>query len=749
MAFTARADTLQAPIGGRPIAVGEGRVACGPLAEGWNIEAGGRSVRPPRAEASIGHAVSVKVGATLAGCEQGETFVTLVATRRWPVFDLFSIVFSPDEGRLEAKGQHLAGVSIRWTTPSDAGTDACRDPETEGGSDRCWWGVSRDAPADPAKVSFRWLPDGARGGADVFTFDAEGRPAAAEAFVLRPARVVISRLVPADPTVDLATGQGELPLIHPEAVASAECGNLRCEMVNGKLIVSGASSVVNTLEVKLHLIPHVTLAKRDGSDSQASAKYAVLHCPMSIASGPPIRHNDEAKLVVKLDGRCAHDLGSVRFLLGDTQLKQLRVVSEHDSSYVLLRLGNIADEVVTVTAVRGQVQQIVLAVARTPTRIAPNARTTLELPGFPNLSFIPTNRPARVHVSAAGEHQHFGVVPVEGVYTVHSSAGVDSLQADPNAAGLAQIELGLRADTLPAGLNQVDLAVLKDPLQRDIREANIPAPIGATFPGKDPLIEMLCGGGPVPLERLTPGVTAHLPFSLRDTCRVVFHRERLLREYGTQKLNFEIEIISPDGAARGEGHVSEIIIFRAGPAPRYAWIHGVITPFDRVVVRVSHAADENHYIGASEITTGAPAAQWSLVLGTGRARLYGTTTIPTGLYRFGDRRYSGVLSLNFGVISRLTWLDAEGHEGFLAAEAGVLVIGLANSKSQSGESLTQIGAVLGLGVAVPIANRATVTQASINLHAWLEADISHTSGASRYAFIFGPSISIGNVGTNL
>jgi hypothetical protein len=60
-----------------------------------------------------------------------------------------------------------------------------------------------------------------------------------------------------------------------------------------------------------------------------------------------------------------------------------------------------------------------------------------------------------------------------------------------------------------------------------------------------------------------------------------------------------------------------------------------------------------------------------------------------------------------------------------------------------------VGAVLGLGVAVPIANRSTVTQASINLHAWLEADITGSSDSSRYAFIFGPSISIGNVGTNL
>ena len=233
---------------------------------------------------------------------------------------------------------------------------------------------------------------------------------------------------------------------------------------------------------------------------------------------------------------------------------------------------------------------------------------------------------------------------------------------------------------------------------------------------------------------------------------MVFHRELLPPEYGTQKLNFEVDVARPDGSPKPQGHVAEVVTLRHGDSPRYAWIAGATDPFDRVSVRVSHVADENHYVGAEEVRTGAPAAQWSFVLGTGRVRLYGTTTIPTGLYRFAESRaYSGVMGLNFGVISRLTWLDAEGHEGLLGAEMGVLVFGLANSKSDTGQVLTQVGAVLGLGFAVPLANRSTVTQASINLHAWLEINVSDTKGgdASRYAFIFGPSITIGNAGVNL
>ena len=168
-------------------------------------------------------------------------------------------------------------------------------------------------------------------------------------------------------------------------------------------------------------------------------------------------------------------------------------------------------------------------------------------------------------------------------------------------------------------------------------------------------------------------------------------------------------------------------------------------------MRLSLAADEAHYVNALEIPTGAPDIMWTAVLGTGHARLYATTAIPTGLYRFGDAAHSGVLSLNFGVVSRLTWLDRDGHEGFLGSRRGIMAIGLANDKGPGGESLTQIGAVGGVGVSVPIANRSSPTQASINF-ARLDSSKTSLGRAARRShplFILGPSISIGNVGANL
>jgi hypothetical protein len=413
----------------------------------------------------------------------------------------------------------------------------------------------------------------------------------------------------------------------------------------------------------------------------------------------------------------------------------------------------VGGDSLSISAFRGEAEGIAVASAFTQLRSAPQVRTALALPDQPNLHFIPNNRWATAHVSPAGEHQFFALLPIEGVYMVQEHHAAPSLiRAELFAAGMTVLRFGVRSDRLPAGLEHVDLAVVEDPLQRGTGEANLPASIEGTA-DTPPLVEFLCGGGSVPLQRVEIGVTAYLSYDLRDTCRMIFHRERLSKESGTQKLNFEVDVLKPDGTARGEAHVGEVITMRAGTEPRYAWIRGITDPFDRVRIRISHVVDEDHYIGTADLKTGSPAAQWSAVLGAGRLRIYGTSTIPTGLYRFGTGHNadstSGVLALNFGVISRLALLDKEGKEFPLAVETGVLVFGIANSSSTNGDELRQVGVVAGVGFAVPIANRSQVSQASINVHAWFEANVmQHVPADSRFAFIFGPSISIGNVGAS-
>ena len=299
---------------------------------------------------------------------------------------------------------------------------------------------------------------------------------------------------------------------------------------------------------------------------------------------------------------------------------------------------------------------------------------------------------------------------------------------------------------VPSVLGDVDLALATDPIQRKIHEANVPVPLGPSMSGGLPLVEFKCGPSGKSVS-LRPGDPINLPFSYRDSCRVTVHRQRLRRENGRQRITLSIDVYAADGALRSEGHVKDTLEIGPGPEPRQIWVQGVTTPFDRVVVRVSHDSGETHYVPGSELYAGGPAVQWSVILGNGHVRLYATSAIPAGLYRFGDKDHSGLLSLNFAVISRLTWLTSDGKEGLIGVEGGVMVIGLANSVSSTGRSLTEVGVPVGLGLSIPIANRLQAAEASINLHGWVEFPISRQDHTP--AFIFGPSISIGNVGANL
>lgn len=750
---SAGAETLQAAIGGKALTLSDSRVACAPPGGGWSIDAASqaRSLRPPTTNEAIGKVVVLRVANSPAQCGTDSSSVDLVATARPPNIDAGSVVLLLDQGKVELHGSRLTGAAVAWRSNTASGVDVCESPKLDNGVERCVFDIGRGLSADPASGNLSLIPAGGRAGPEVTNYDLQGDPVSARNLLLTPARVVLANIVPQDASIDLSTGHGEVELSHPEAVASVDCGAQRCELSGRTLRVRSLSSNVGSVDVKFKLIPGVVVSKGAGVESSPSVSLAVVHCPMSVPSGPLLRDTEGASVVLRIEGRCAKEVPSLRFMIGSEPADVRMTLVDSTGTDVLVYVGNTSASAVTVTAVHEDAPSVAVAVARIETSVVSRSSASLEIPGHKNLGFIPTNRPAIVHLPPLGAHGRLVPVPVAGVYTVQKEGNEYTVTGDPDASGQVGLRFGYRVDSLPPALAEVDLGIVSSPLLRPVREANLPAPIGGSAIGPRPIVEFVCGTPDDPAERVTPGVTAHLPFESRDNCRLIFHRSRLARSYGTQKLNLEIDVVDSDGNSRAEGHVSETIVMRPGADPIYAWINGVKAPFDRILVRLSHAADEAHYVGALEIQTGAPEVKWSAIMGTGRARLYATTAIPTGLYRFGDDNHSGVLSLNFGVISRLTWLSRDGHEGFLGLEGGIMAIGLANDTSTTGQPLTEIGAVAGFGLSVPIANRSTPTQAAINLHAWFEVDISRHSGdpSGRTSIIFGPSISIGNIGTNL
>src|ERR1700733_8991332 len=90
----AKAETFEAPIGGKPIVLGEARVACVANAGGWRTEPGGRSVRPPTTEAAVGVAVDLRVAPSASDCPRATASVRLIATAPWPAFGAPPIVLA-------------------------------------------------------------------------------------------------------------------------------------------------------------------------------------------------------------------------------------------------------------------------------------------------------------------------------------------------------------------------------------------------------------------------------------------------------------------------------------------------------------------------------------------------------------------------------------------------------------------------------------------------------------------------------
>lgn len=742
VARRAAADTLQAPVGGKTFSLGD-RVVCGGAPPGWTVERDGHALRPPAGDEALGRSAEIRLAPASVGCSAASR-VTLVATGRPPAVDASSFVVAVDDARAELRGKRLKGLRLAWRFGDVRGDDTCLDPRVEGAVEICTFGLGRGIPADPA-ATFRWLPPAGSVDEDASTFDENGRLLSAADRSLRPARVVVSRLFAPGASLDVSKGTSEMDLLHPEAATSVECPPAVCEIVDGKLVARGVTQTAASLRVHFRLVPRVVLAKNDALDASPLVDVPVLRCPMTITSGQPLRDVDDARAIVKIEGRCRDDVRSLRFFSGSRNAEPVAYDVEKDAAYVLLSLGLLQEEV-SIRAVRGEGEGTLVAVARSATRRVPPISAALELEDGQPIDFIPTNRAAVIRVPPPAEGIEVGVLPVEGVYDVARDGAVEKVRGTAAAVGYVSLRYALRVKGPPGPLRTAVVAVVRDAVQRPVHEAHVAAPLAG-------VVDLRCVDTKGRVHVVKPGQATRIAFENRDGCYVSLARDRIPAELGAQKLVLDVDVTRVDGMPRPASHVSEPTVLRPGKGSRIAWIKGVDAPFDRVTVRVSHAQDEQFYAVKSEQPLTPPASQWSLVMSQAIARMYLTATIPTVLYRVSNTENSGILSLNFGVLGRLTWVDIEGRDGILALEAGVIGVGLAPvDASTKAQNLRQVASVIGLGLGMPIANRALPTQASINLHAWFEYEISRAIGPSEgspYAFVFGPSITFGNVGTYL
>jgi hypothetical protein len=694
-----------------------GRVVCGAPPDGWTVDAAHRVIRVP-AKAAPGTRAELHVAMTQAGCAQAQS-VAVEVTAPWPVIE--RVVWQPDEGQLEIHGHHLAGLQLRARGEALATCDAAE-------TDTCHAGV-RELPA----AGLGWLPAGASGAADEVLFDGDGRAVAVPALAVD--RTELAMLIRPGVAIDAVSPGESIPLRHADKIATVDCAPASCVVDGDALLVSSIPDGATTLSVRVRLALHVVLRHGDASESSPVVRIPIVRCPLALVSGAPLRGLDTQTVILKVGGKCAAQLARMSFQIQGIAAERVRDYPGTDAAYVALRIGRTETEALAISAMWDQGSETI-AQLRVATRAAPAIHITLEL-GRRGIDFIPTNALATAHVMSTDWDGTLALTPVAGIYEVHG----DRIRGVPASGGLVALRVALR-ERLPAPIGDTQIGTVRDTVDRPIREASSYAPLL----GAKPLVELVCDEGDGPVS-LTPGGTAHVPFDHHDSCRMVLHRERLDPALGAQRLLMEVDVTRVDGSPRAEARVAKRMKLTHDDTPRTLWLRGAESRFDRYTVRLSQEDDEDH-TRDDEL----PSAQWTVVTGRGRARVYATSAIPTGLYRVADHDHSGILTLNFGVLARATWLDSLGREGILCLEAGALTVGLANDTSATGKSLTQVATVGGLGLSVPIANRALAAETSVNLHAWIEFEPSRAFGSgsgNAWAFVFGPSITVGNLGADL
>ncbi|WNG35493.1 hypothetical protein F0U61_18805 [Archangium violaceum] len=751
------APIKQVPEGGRAIPVVQKGIVCGPVGGGWSLSSDGRSIRPPSKEAGeFARTLDLKVAEEAEQCASSQELVTVIATGAFPNIDAAGTTFFPDEGRIELKGQRLQDVPVAWSVPAKneqeaarEGLDVCLNPSTGGRQSECTVPLTPGLPTDAALY---WVPPHGKRGPEVTTYDANGTLVPPESFLIRPGRVVLTRPLVQSSGVDLSKGPGRVVVSHPEAVASVDCAPARCEIADGAIAIrnvpSGADAQVT---LRLRLVPRVQIARGEAFDSAVSVTLPVLACPLTAVEDTVLRDVAEPALVVRLGPACGHDPQGLLWTVNGERAEVGRVVKVPDGIYVLLRTAGTSARQLTISAASSPLERTVVASTTAKTLPLPYPRANLELPNHGSVDFIPTNRPALVQVAGSGAQGRFALHPMEGAYRVITQDNATLVRGDTTAGGFVALRFGYRVPSLPGELATMDLALVDERVQRAVREASVPTNVAN-------LIEFVCTGKDGVDQTIGPSSSYRIDYAKRHTCRVIIHRERLTPEEGIQEIVLRIDVTKPDGSTRGESHVEQRMLLRPGGEARVIPIQGNLGQFDRIMVQVVHVADESRYALSATDRSGLPSAQWTAIVEGGFLRLYATGAVPAGLYRVTQP--SGQLTLNFGVLSRLVLLNNEGQERLVGIEIGLMGLGLIPQSSNIHFPPT-LAVVGGLGLRVPIG-----TGAAVGVQAWIahefRGDITRDLKAgedpnttdlrvpsSKWSFMFGPSISIGNVGFNL
>ncbi len=555
--------------------------------------------------------------------------------------------------------------------------------------------------------------------------------------------VVFGRPLVQSDTVNVAAERGFLPLVVPEAVAAVRCRRARCALKSDGVEIYAVEPAALAVQVALTLRDGCVRQSAEGRPAETAevVEVGLARCAMQPAAPVPlIAGVQNHRYFVALSRQC-FDAPAETLLVTTQPPTPVYVRSESPGADAAWRLIELVFERVPegagqldLTLARRAPDRTTLGLVRLPVSdgFAPE-RIRFELPELGPVDFIPTNREAQVELTYGAPcwERDVRLQSRRGYYTVHEGSPRGQTVRAPHGA---QGAVALRFAYVPHELAQVlgreeSLVQFDSDARYSLRQVNLPLPLNAAGAGATPLVRLLCRTGANELAVPT-GKTVRIPFAERDSCRILIDRGAIPVEAGEQRLRVTAgefqEIVSVV-------HQPGVIVI-ALPA-------GSRNEFDPLAVAVGHEYSGGHYDLSSRHNIG-PEVSYRVILGDRRVRISAGTALPTGLFRFGSKGERNAITLSAGVAARLVVLYKEGKEFPIGFEIGVLGTGLSDTP--------HLSVVSGIGFSIPVLNPNTSLQTSFNIHAW--AEYSPTRGGDKegqWAFIFGPSFSVGKFAVSL
>jgi hypothetical protein len=714
-----------------------GRRLCGVTGDDRVLVAGGRLVAPDAPNAR-----AVLSAGDCAAPSRLALYVVPAVPRGGTTARLFV-----DEGRLELKGGSLAGATVWWRFGSQVWTaDSCGDVEP----------CSVNVPVDLARTALSRaplevlrLPPGfppPSGSAAPELWPRAGRgPVSVDDLRAPVQRTILDAPVVRASSVEAWRERAVLPLALPDIAASVSCRPASCWVADdGASIIVVPPAAGDAVTVNARLRTGFAVQQADGLATTASVVLPVARCQMRPLSSAVLAGTEDHLLPVALGERCPSDLSD---LAAETSPPSAAFIERFasESKRADVRLGHVPRGIdsLELRLVRASTRAIVGSVRLdVRARYAP-LQVSLVDSAVGELGVIPTNRDVRIEWASPDRRVAPDITPISlpGFYAVRHEGGATYIRGQTRTVGEIPLVFAYRPlDSLLAE----PLATFESDVHFAVRPVNVPVSLSTDDARTGKLFAMLCRNPQGAEQEIKAGVLNSLPYASRGSCRLRIARDALSPEDGAQRIRVTVSITSPAGGAR-DGGFSRVLVLSSAANTDALWVGegASMQPYDHVVVQIAHDDEPGFYVAGGG-TSGLPSRRYQMVFGNGRVRLYGSAAVPTGLYRIvpGGGAGSGVLQFNAGVVARLAFLDREGHEFPLDLEIGLLGTDLSGKAALS--------MVLGPGITVPLINAQQAAQAAIGIHAWLEwAPGRAGSGEKSLAFIFGPSISFGDFGTNL